>query len=377
MTTQDNHRRIDTDRRKAADRRAYGHDKRMGVMAADLTDQKTQFFLRFAFSILGILYFNFIVGAAPIHWTVGQINIALVVYIAIDGILFWHCTQRPYDPRRYRGAMWADIAIVSIVVLNDPNPIPPTLLIYILIVLGNGMRYGMQMFAEGMAGCVIAGSLVIGARYLLNSQVITVGLIFFILFCVTILVYTYVLLGRIDASRIELERSSKYDSLTGLYNRRALLDSSEFMFQRLKRHPHKFVMLFADLDGFKAINDKHGHTEGDRALRAFADIIQNSIRNIDIAARFGGDEFVILLDDTGMEEAEFIATRIQKQLVLWALDHGMEFSVTFGIGEAPTHGRTFETLLEQVDKALYHSKTTDKKGGRAHAIPPVLAVSST
>lgn len=371
-----NNRRLDTNRRKTGDRRLYSRENHLHVRTTDWPDQKMQYVTRYAFWILGVLYFNFIVGAVPIHWTVNEVNVFFGAYFLICTALFWHSSKHHFNPARFRIAMWSDIAIVSAVVLNDPNPIPPTLLVYVMIVLGNGMRYGMRMFAEGMVGSLLAGTIVIGTRYALNSQVISVGLIFFALFSSTILIYAYVLMGRIEASRTQLEKSSKYDSLTGLYNRRALLDLADIMFQRLKRHHQKFVLLFADLDGFKKINDSLGHAEGDRALKCFAEIIRNSIRSVDIPARFGGDEFIILLDETGMEEAEFIVARIQKQLNHWAEENSVNLSVSFGIGEAPTHGRTFNTLLEQVDKALYRSKTAESKGGFAKASPPVLVVSN-
>ncbi len=377
MTSVDNdYKQLDNNRRKTGDRRFHNAEAVQDVRSADWPDQKMQFVSRYAFWMLGILYFNFIVGAVPIHWTVGQINLALAVYLFVCTLLFWHSSKQHFHPLRFRIAMWADIAIISAVVLNDPNSIPPTLLVYVMIVLGNGMRYGMKMFAEAMVGSLMAGAIVIGTRYALNSQVISVGLIFFVLFSSTILIYAYVLMGRIEASRSELEKSSKFDALTGLYNRRALLDLAEIMFQRVKRHHQHFVMLFADLDGFKKINDSLGHAEGDRALKSFADIIRHSIRSVDIPARFGGDEFIILLDETGMEEAEYIVSRIQKQLDYWAKENEVSLSVSFGIGEAPTHGRTFNTLLEQVDKALYRSKSAETKGGFEKASPPVLVVSN-
>jgi len=126
-------------------------------------------------------------------------------------------------------------------------------------------------------------------------------------------------------------------------------------------------MLFADLDKFKAVNDDLGHAAGDLVLKQFAEIIKTSIRSSDVAARFGGDEFVILLENTRPEVAEYVATRIQQQVNYWANENSIAVSVTFGLGEAPTHGDNFHSILEQVDKALYHSKTIHRGGGLAHA----------
>jgi diguanylate cyclase (GGDEF)-like protein len=236
-----------------------------------------------------------------------------------------------------------------------------------MVVLGNGMRYGMRLFAESLVGCFTAATLVLSARYLISGTAVPPGLIFMNLFGGIILVYSYILMGRIERTRHELELHSSLDTLTGLLNRRALQDVAHTMFQRLQRNQQKFVMLFADLDKFKAVNDELGHAAVDLVLKTFADIVRSSIRATDIAARFGGDEFVMLLEDTSLKEAEIVATRIQQQVNDWARKHDIDFSVTFGLGEAPTHGDSFSSLLEQVDQALYHSKSSHTGGGLAQA----------
>ena len=185
-----------------------------------------------------------------------------------------------------------------------------------------------------------------------------------------ILVYSYILMGRIERSRHELEQHSNLDTLTGLLNRRALQEIVLTMFQRLQRNQQKFVLLFADLDKFKAVNDELGHAAGDLVLKQFAQIVRTTIRGTDIAARFGGDEFIILLEDTSLAEAEVVAMRIQQQVNHWADENSIDFSVTFGLGEAPTHGDSFASLLEQVDQALYHSKSEHTGGGLAYAQSP-------
>ncbi len=370
-------RRLASDRRKPVGRRLEDAACAPELHAASWEEQKVQFGTRYAFWVLGILYFNFIEGGGPIHLSRDQINLVYLGYLVGSVLLFWHGSRHHHHPLRYRLAMWLDTGIVSISVLNDAYAIPPTLLAYIMIVLGNGMRYGLRLFRESLITCLVAGSVIVTARVVMHSEVITAGLVYFVLFCTIILLYTYKLMGRMEQNRAELETLSKYDALTGLFNRRALADVSAIMFRRLHRHQYRLVMLFADLDGFKRVNDRWGHATGDRMLKEFADIIRNSIRGIDIAARFGGDEFVLLLDDTRVQEAEIVASRIQAQVRRWSERNGTDLSVSFGIGEAPTHGRTLQTLLEQVDKAMYQSKSSETRGGYALAVPPVRAVKTS
>ena len=367
------YQRRSSDRRVLGDRRTYpGHSATptefvSGYRYPPWQEQKIQFFTRYIFLLLGFLFFNAVEGIAPTHWSLLQLNAVFGLYLLSNSLLFLHARQHNFHTTRFHLAMWVDIIITSVCVLNDPYPIPPSLLVFIMVVLGNGMRYGMRLFAESLIGCITAAMLVLSARYLIGGATLSPGLVFLNLFGAIILVYSYILMERIDRNRRELELRSNLDILTGLLNRRALLDVVNTMFQRLHRNNRKFAMLFADLDKFKAVNDELGHAAGDLVLKQVAEIIRNSIRSPDIAARFGGDEFVMLLENTSPEDAECVATRIQHQVNSWANENGIDVSVTFGLGEAPTHGDNFHSLLEQVDRALYHSKTTHTGGGLAHA----------
>ena len=362
-----NEKRSHDDRRRNPDRRA-GRDVNAGrYRYPGWQEQRTQFLTRYLFLTLGVMFFNLVEGIQPANWTLAQLNTAYATYLVLNTLLFLHARRYNAHPLRYHAAMWLDIVITSISVLNDPYLIPPSLLVFIMVVLGNGMRYGMRLFAESLIGCFAAAMLVLSLRHLQGASGISPGLLFLNLFGGIILIYSYILMGRIERSRKELELHSSLDTLTGLLNRRALQETVQRMFQRLQRNQQKFVLLFADLDKFKAINDELGHTAGDMVLKRFADIVRFSIRGTDVAARFGGDEFVILLEDPPVEEAETVASRIQSRVARWAQENSIDFSVTFGIGEAPTHGDSFATLLEQVDRALYHSKSMHTGGGIARA----------
>jgi len=126
-------------------------------------EQQVQFSTRYVFLILGFLFFNMVDGIQPSYWTLSQLNLAFAVYFVLNSLLYLHAAKFHIHPRRYHVAMWVDIVIVSICVLNDPYPIPPSLLVFIMVVLGNGMRYGMRLFAESMVGSFTATMVVLTA----------------------------------------------------------------------------------------------------------------------------------------------------------------------------------------------------------------------
>ena len=366
------HQRRSTDRRSHTDRREQTDSRGTGIQDGGYRypswqEQQVQFFTRYIFLLLGGLFFNLVDGITPSYWTLSQLNLVFGIYFVLNTLLYVHAAKFHIHPLRYHVAMWVDIAMVSACVLNDPYPIPPSLLVFIMVVLGNGMRYGMRLFAESMLGSFAASMLVLTARHTLSSAELSPGLIFLNLFGGIILIYAYILMGRIERSRHELELHSNLDTLTGLLNRRALQDVARTMFQRLHRNRRMFALLFADLDKFKAVNDELGHAAGDLVLKKFADIVRSSIRSTDIAARYGGDEFIMLLEDSDLDRAEAVASRIQDKVNAWAAANSIDVSVTFGLGVAPTHGDDFASLLEQVDQALYHSKSAHTGGGLALA----------
>ena len=359
-----------TERRRLPDRRSSPAAGAGEIRYPSWPEQMVQFVTRYLFVALGVLFFNFTSGITPTWMSPLQLNIAYAAYSFINTVLFWHASRRHICLVRYRFAMWVDIAITSISVLNDPYAIPPSLLVFIMVVLGNGMRYGMHLFRESLIGCFTAAMLVLSLRYMGDSSSISPGLVFLNLFGGIILLYAYILMGRIELSRAQLEHRSRLDTLTGLMNRRGLLEWAEELFKQLGHDRDKLVVMFADLDKFKSINDTHGHAVGDDVLRQFAEILHGAIRDGDIAARLGGDEFVLILPGTSIEQAEKIAQRIQGQVTDRAHKHGLFYSVTIGLGEAPRHGDSLSEVLEQVDRALYHAKATHPGGGimRVHSI---------
>jgi diguanylate cyclase (GGDEF)-like protein/PAS domain S-box-containing protein len=151
-----------------------------------------------------------------------------------------------------------------------------------------------------------------------------------------------------------LRRQAASDSLTGLANYRCLVDVLDFEIRRSKRTNREFAMLFFDLDGLKRINDRHGHMVGSEALCRLADALCSCCRDIDTPARFGGDEFAVVLPETNAEEANLVARRICESV--GNDGRGPRLSVSFGVAVYPPNGNSIESLLSQADSALYLMK---------------------
>ena len=153
---------------------------------------------------------------------------------------------------------------------------------------------------------------------------------------------------------IRLTHLSISDPLTGLANYRQLTNAIEKEITRTHRTGRSFTVLFLDLDNLKGINDQHGHVVGSRALVRVADVLRLSIRGMDTAARFGGDEFVVVLPETTAPKAQQIARRISEQL----RTDGQQppISVSVGIAEYPADGNTVESLFGAADRLLYEEK---------------------
>jgi len=152
----------------------------------------------------------------------------------------------------------------------------------------------------------------------------------------------------------QLRRQAASDPLTGLANYRCLVDVLDSEIKRSKRTGREFALLLFDVDGLKLINDRHGHMVGSQALCRLADVLSSCCRDIDTSARFGGDEFALVLPETNAKAANGVALRICESLA--NDDKGPKLSVSVGVAVYPENGETIEKLLCEADSGLYVRK---------------------
>jgi len=153
----------------------------------------------------------------------------------------------------------------------------------------------------------------------------------------------------------ELERLSTTDTLTGLSNRRHLMNFLAQEIERAKRADRPFSILMLDVDHFKKYNDTHGHQAGDEVLARIGTVLRNSIRPYDCAARYGGEEFLVTLSGTSLDPAEESAERIRKRVRAEQFEAG-SVTISIGVAEYPSQGDTAKAVIGQADAALYEAK---------------------
>jgi two-component system cell cycle response regulator len=158
------------------------------------------------------------------------------------------------------------------------------------------------------------------------------------------------------------------DALTGLHNRRYMETHLKALVEQAREGGRLLSLLFADVDNFKAINDGHGHDAGDNVLRELAQRLRRNIRNIDLVARVGGEEFVIVMPDTGMERALQVGERLRSAIASEPIraNSATHLGVTASVGIATLDGQhdSAEGLLKRADQALYVAK----RGGRNRVV---------
>jgi diguanylate cyclase (GGDEF)-like protein len=166
---------------------------------------------------------------------------------------------------------------------------------------------------------------------------------------------------------VKLQKMADTDYLTGLMNRRAFLTVAEDTVEFCRRYKRGMATLMIDIDHFKKINDTHGHAAGDDAIKRIAEIIDQSIRTTDKAARFGGEEFVVLLREIDQETAQLLAERIRTSIEQTTITHGeTSFAATVSIGVAinANDDRDVQDMIERADQGLYIAK----KSGRNRTV---------
>ncbi len=166
-----------------------------------------------------------------------------------------------------------------------------------------------------------------------------------------------------DTQKKLIEQANR-DPMTNLYNRRYFNEIIKSLLLIAKRTSQLFSLIIIDIDDFKNVNDTYGHSVGDRVINDLADIFRNTVRNSDISVRFGGEEFVIILPNTHLKEAEIIAKKlkdiVENNTIILKDGSRIKFTISLGVSQIQQDDESVETVLHKADEALYQAKNSGK-----------------
>jgi diguanylate cyclase (GGDEF)-like protein len=310
-------------------------------------------------------------------WTAKLPEIVILVAITGGFVLLIHDVLPAGMPRPVRAILQAVVAVgfASTLVVFTGGYDSPFFFAFPLIVGGGalvlGPVAGLALVILAAAGYLVAASSISGMPSAFQVVATTVNLTGLFL-----LAYIASVVAREQRSaRDAALRLSSLDNLTGLYNRTFFFSALEREIARSDRSGRGFCLVMLDLDELKDANDRHGHHAGDAVLRAVAETVRNSVRRIDIAARYGGDEFVAILPETDPTGGWVVAEKIRLG-VNEATIPGLAFhpTVSVGVVSYPTDGRTADALIVSADRAMYVSKRGGKNrvasvGAEAMPVP--------
>jgi diguanylate cyclase (GGDEF)-like protein len=170
-------------------------------------------------------------------------------------------------------------------------------------------------------------------------------------------------LREIESLQESLREQAIRDPLTQLHNRRFLDETVELEFHHADRFSETLSIILLDIDYFKEINDRYGHTAGDACLVTLANLLQQHCRRSDITCRYGGEEFILVLPNTNTEGAEQHAEELRHLVeneVFTVDEHEIKFTISLGISSYPAHGADYRQIINKADEALYVSKRTGR-----------------
>jgi diguanylate cyclase (GGDEF)-like protein len=329
-------------------------------------------------------------------------------WVSIAGVLIGVGLSNAYDASQAGIYAVGAVAVVAVVLLHDLLPermrTRPVVAVEVLLAIGLTTvlvaltDYGMSPFLFGYDLVAVAVALALGGAMAMVvatlatlaflvvlaidpalSQYGADSLLRFGLQIGSVWLLAYV--AGVFASgerrmRATVLQMSRTDPLTGLYNRGQLFPTLEEEVQRTRRSVRGFCLLMIDLDGLKAVNDSYGHHRGDEVLRQLGNVIRHSIRVVDTAYRYGGDEFLVLLPETDFAGAFVVAEKVRigaEELGLAAGGGELLTSVSVGLVSCPEDGTNAEELMIAADRAMYQAKSLGKNQVSGNPRPRRLA----
>jgi diguanylate cyclase (GGDEF)-like protein len=167
-------------------------------------------------------------------------------------------------------------------------------------------------------------------------------------------------LSKLKNSLMQEKQLARTDTLTGLLNRIAFNDAAQSEIDKARRFKHPFTVAYMDLDNFKIVNDKLGHSVGDALLQLVADNIKKNTRVVDIVARLGGDEFIILLPETGIESAQLVFRKLQERIMEAMQENRWPTTLSIGAITYINPPDTVDNMIKKADSLMYSAKNSGK-----------------
>jgi len=308
--------------------------------------------------ILVILYF--FIPTQPVDKADGLI-LTMVSYAGFV-LLFRYLNFHARESRlKLAVETWAMIGFITTALWYTGKVDSPLLNLYLLVIIACAITLGriMTMLEVALIACcyLYMGHIAYADR-LFAAQTFTTLMANFSPFLLVAYV-TSMLAADVLQAKQRITLLSQTDDLTGLLNMRAFNLVLEKEIARVMRHAQPFTVIMIDVDCLKGINDRHGHTAGSRLLKTIAQSIRDCVRTADVVARYGGDEFVILMSHTGTEHAQTAAERIRTAIHNTSFDmKGVRISSTVSIGIAsfPDCVEDAGDVLDKADVAVYQSK---------------------
>jgi diguanylate cyclase len=324
------------------------------------------------FVVAGVFYSN---GASPLAWALLAFNGFVWPHLA------WYMARRSPDPQaaELRNLM-VDSATSGVwIVLMHFNLLPCALFVAMLsmdkICVG-GWRFVARTGGAQLLSALLT-LLLYGLRFEPNTTVTETlfCLPFLVAYPVGVATLTYALSRKVRRQNKQLEELNRIDPLTGLFNRSHW---EELVLSELRRHQRlgrPAALLMMDIDSFKPINDEQGHPAGDEVIRGVAGIIGMCVRDIDVAGRYGGDEFGIVLPEADMGQACAVAERIRHSVQAASLgaDGRLRCTVSIGLALVGPEMKISRDWIATADQALYRAKTM----GRNRVAMPGLSLKHT
>ncbi|HYV14955.1 MAG TPA: diguanylate cyclase [Conexibacter sp.] len=330
----------------------------------------TSFELRLRARVLGSLYG---VGATLVGLTVllphsarandaGILAIVVVAY-AIGALLWWRARSLPDWALPVALAVGSTL-VTTLAYFSGEAP-SPLVFFYLWVFL-----FSAYFFTKRVAALQIAYVGVAYGALLVVRPPASGAVAWWVVAMGTLLVAAVLILtmrDRVETLIAKLFDAARTDPLTKLANRRGFRELLDLELERARRGETAMTVLVGDVDHFKEVNDRSGHHVGDAALQRVAGVLTQGIRKLDAAARIGGEEFAVVLPDTGTEEAFLIAERLRVALRDAFTGDTVPITISFGVASYPLHGETAASLLRAADDALYGAKESGRNRTVVHS----------